>query len=23
MPRAWKTSKNHPLDKVIGDINRK
>ncbi|VFQ90219.1 unnamed protein product [Cuscuta campestris] len=23
MPRAWKTSKDHPLDKVIGDINRK
>ncbi|VFQ82891.1 unnamed protein product [Cuscuta campestris] len=23
MPRAWRTSKNHPLDKVIGDINRK
>ncbi|VFQ60106.1 unnamed protein product [Cuscuta campestris] len=23
MPRAWGTSKNHPLDKVIGDINRK
>ncbi|VFQ80674.1 unnamed protein product [Cuscuta campestris] len=23
MPRAWRTLKNHPLDKVIGDINRK
>ncbi|VFQ97335.1 unnamed protein product [Cuscuta campestris] len=23
MPRAWRTSQNHPLDKVIGDINRK
>ncbi|VFQ93349.1 unnamed protein product [Cuscuta campestris] len=23
MPRAWRTSKNHPLDKVIGDINRR
>ncbi|VFQ69761.1 unnamed protein product [Cuscuta campestris] len=23
MPRAWRTSKDHPLDKVIGDINRK
>ncbi|VFQ94479.1 unnamed protein product [Cuscuta campestris] len=23
IPRAWRTSKNHPLDKVIGDINRK
>ncbi|VFQ78019.1 unnamed protein product [Cuscuta campestris] len=23
MPRAWRTSKNHPLDKVIDDINRK